>query len=86
MNKELLEFKKNLKLVNRIAIVVLGLIGVLLFTILALLTLTIYNGGDKPDTYAECILEKDAIIQEIYPPKCIVDGEVFIAPIVEDRF
>jgi hypothetical protein len=85
MNKELLEFKKNLKLVYRIAVVVLGLMGVLLFTIVALLVIGIAS-DKKPTTYGECIQQKDAVIVATNPARCITNDEVFIAPVTLDRY
>jgi hypothetical protein len=80
MNKEIEEAKKSIRRTRIQITFLVGLLGVLLFTIIALVIWAIIQEQKTPTSFAECVTYKDAKILESYPEQCVVKGKSFANP------
>ena len=80
MNKELLEAKKSIRKTARLVTVLVGILGVLLFTIVALAIWAVIQSRQTPTSFASCVTYKDAKLLESYPEQCVVKGKSFVNP------
>lgn len=80
MNKEIEEAKKSIRRTRKQITFLVGLLGVLLFTIIALVIWAIIQEQKTPTTFAECVADKDSKLLESYPEQCVVKGKSFTNP------
>lgn len=80
MNKELEEAKKSIRKTRKLLTFLVGLLGVLLFTIIALVVWAVIQEQKTATTFEQCVLDKDARMLESYPEQCVVDGKSFTNP------
>lgn len=80
MNKEFLEAKKSLRKTTRLVTVLVGVLGVLLFTIIALSVWAVIQSRQTPTSFAGCVTYKDAKLLESYPEQCVAKGKSFVNP------
>lgn len=80
MNQELEEAKKSIRRTRKQITFLVGLLGVLLFTITALVIWAVIQEQKTPTSFAECVTYKDAKLLESYPEQCVVNGKSFANP------
>lgn len=80
MNQELEEAKKSIRRTRKQLTFLVGLLGVLLFTIIALVIWAVIQEQKTPASFAECVTYKDAKLLESYPEQCVVKGKSFTNP------
>lgn len=80
MNQELEEAKKSIRRTRKQLTFLVGLLGVLLFSIIALVIWAVIQEQKTPTSFAECVTYKDAKLLESYPEQCVVKGKSFTNP------
>lgn len=80
MNQELEEAKKSIRRTRKQLTFLVGLLGVLLFAIIALVIWAVIQEQKTPSSFAECVTYKDAKLLESYPEQCVVKGKSFTNP------